>query len=66
MPQGSPTGKVVLQYIEDLFFLQNEIKHLFVVKPNFVKYTEADENYRNLKSVKIPDVEQWQVYIELL
>ena len=44
LPQGSPTGKVILQYIEDLFFLQNEIKHLFVFKPNFSKYTDVDEN----------------------
>ena len=66
LPQGSPTGKVVLQYIEDLFFLQNEIKHLFVIKPNFSKYTEADENYRKLKSMKIPNAEKWQNFTDLL
>ena len=35
LPQGSPTRKVILQYFEDLFFLQNEIKHIFIFKPNF-------------------------------
>ena len=54
LPQGSPTGKVVLQYFEDLFFLHNEIKHIFVIKPNFAKYTDADECYIKLKRIKIP------------
>ena len=49
LPQGSPTGKDILQYIEDLFFLQNEIKHIFIFKPNFSKYIYADENFRKLK-----------------
>ena len=66
LPQGSPTGKVVLQYIEDLFFLQNEIKHLFVIKTKFSKHTDADESFRKLKSVRIPDAEQWQDFTDLL
>ena len=66
LPQGSPTAKVVLQYIEDLFFLQHEIKHLFVIKPNFSKYIDANENFRKLKSVKIPNAEQWQNFTDLL
>ena len=59
LTQGSPTGKVILQYIEDLFLLQNEIKHLFAFKPNFSKYTNGDENFRKLKTIRIPSAEQW-------
>ena len=66
LPQGSPTEKFVLQYIEDLFFLQNEIKHIFIFKPNFSKYTDADENFRKLKNAIILNVEQWQVFIALM
>ena len=66
LPQGSPSGKVVLQYFENLFFLQNEIKHIFIVKPNFSKYTEADESYRKLKNMKIPTAEQWQELTNLM
>ena len=66
LPQGSPTGKVILQYIEDLFFLQNEIKHLFIFKPNFSKYTDADEKFKKLKNVKIPNAEQWQAFKDLM
>ena len=66
LPQGSPSGKVLLQYFENLFFLENEIKHMFTVKPNFAKYTEADESYRKLKNMKIPTTEQWQEFTDLL
>ena len=44
--QGIPTGKVLLKNFEDLFYLQYEIKHLFVINPTFSRYTEADENFR--------------------
>ena len=55
--QGNPTSKVLLQYFEDLFYLQHEIKHLFVIKPTFSRYTEANENFRKLKNIQIPKVE---------
>jgi hypothetical protein len=38
-----PTGKVLYDTFENLFFLEHEVKHLFLTKPNFAKYTEADE-----------------------
>ena len=66
LPLGTPTGKVILQYFEDLFFLQHEIRHIFVFKPTFSKYTDADENFRKLKNVKIPDVEQWKAFTDLM
>ena len=66
LPQGSPIGKVILEYFENLLFLQNEIKHIFIVKPNFSKYTKADESYRKLKSMRIPSAEQWQEFTNLI
>lgn len=30
-----PTGKVLYNTFENLFFLEHEIKHLFLTKPNF-------------------------------
>ena len=66
LPQGSPSGKILLQYFENLFFLENEMKHMFIVKPNFAKYTELDESYRKLKNIKIPTVEQWQEFTDLM
>ena len=66
LPQGSPTGKVILEYFENLFFLKNEIKHIFIVKPNFSKYAEAYESYSKLKNMRIPSAEQWQEFTDLI
>ena len=66
LPQESPSGKALLQYFENLFFLENEIKHMFIVKPKFSKYTEADESSRKLKSIKIPTAQQWQEFTDLM
>ena len=38
--KGMSTGKVLYQTFENLFYLQHEVKHLFVNKPTFAKYTE--------------------------
>ena len=66
LPQGSPTGRILLQYFENLFFLDNEIRHMFTIKPKFSKYTKADESYRKLKTMKIPSAEKWQEFTDLL
>ena len=53
------TGKVLYDNLENLFFLEDEIKHLFLNKPNFAKYTEADEIYRKMLKMKLPEGEWW-------
>lgn len=63
--QGIPTGKVLLKSFEDLFYLQYEIKHLFVIKPTFARYTKADDNFRKLKNIQIPKNEDWQALTDL-
>ena len=63
---GIPTRKILLNFFEDLFYLQYEIKHLFFIKPTFAKYTEADENFRKLKNIRIPKNEEWQALTDLL
>ena len=57
--QGVPPGKVLHKSVENLFYLQHEIKHLFVVKPTFVRYTEVDENFRKITKIKLPNEEFW-------
>ena len=61
-----PTGKVLDQTFENLFYLQHEVKHLFINKPTFSKYTEADETYRNILKTQLPDAETWEKLIDLL
>ena len=61
-----PIGKVLYNTFENLFFLEHEIRHLFLTKPNFAKYTKADEIYRRMMNVKLPDVEWWETMTDLL
>jgi len=61
-----PPGKVLCNTFENLFFLEHEIKHLFLTKPNFSKYTEADEIDKRMMNVKLPDAEWWEILIDLL
>jgi len=60
------TGKVLYNTFKNLFFLEHEIKHLFLTKPNFAKYTEADEIYRRMMNVKLPNAKWWEIMIDLL
>ena len=61
-----PTGKVLYDTLENLFFLEHEVKHLFLTKPNFEKYTEEDEIYRRMLKVRLPEAEWWEKMTDLL
>lgn len=39
-------GNGLYNTFESLIFLEDEVKHLFLTKPNFAKYAEANEIYR--------------------
>lgn len=61
-----PIGKVLYQTFENLFYLQHEVKHVFINKPTFSKYTEADEIYRKMLKIELRDAETWEKLINLL
>lgn len=63
--KGMPTGKVIYQSFENLFYLQHEVKHLFINKLTFAKYT-ADEIFRRMVKIKLPNVEAWEKLNDLL
>jgi hypothetical protein len=48
------------------FEIQHEIKHVFVVKPTFAKYTDMDEVYRRLLKVTVPTPIRWEELCDLL
>ena len=64
--KGMPTGKVLYQTFENLFYLQHEVKHLFVNKATFSKYTEVDEIYRKMVNIKLSDANTWEKLNDLL
>lgn len=57
--KGNITGKALLEAINNQIYIEHELKHVFVVKPTFEKYTEADEIYKRLMKIKILDEEAW-------
>jgi hypothetical protein len=52
--QESITGKDFLETLQLDLSIQHEIKHIFITKPTFVKYTEMDEIYMKLLKILHP------------
>jgi len=61
-----PTGKVLYHIFENLFYLQHEVKYLFINKPTFAKYIKVDEIFRRMVNIKLPDAETWEKFNDLL
>jgi hypothetical protein len=64
--QGSITSKSFLETLQLDLSIQHEIKHIFITKPTFSKYTEMDEIYRKLLKVSIPGKKRWEDLCSLL
>ena len=60
------TTRAFLETMENCFFIQNEVKHVFTVKPNFAKYTEVYEIYQRVIKLTIPDEKRWEELCDLL
>jgi len=58
--KGSTRPTPIVKTLTDSFFILDEIKHIFLVKPTFTKYTEMDEIYRRVTKISIPDKEHWE------
>jgi len=43
--KGNLTSRALLETMANEFYIQNEVKHVFTVKPTFSKYIEVDEIY---------------------
>jgi hypothetical protein len=64
--QGSITGKYFLETLQLDLSIHHEIKHIFITKPTFSKYTEMDEIYRKLLKISIPSKKRWEDICALL
>jgi hypothetical protein len=64
--QGSITGKGFLSTLQIDLNIRHEIKHIFITKTTFSKYTEMDEIYRKLLKISIPSKKRWDKLCELL
>ena len=63
---GPTSGQTLFNRVESLFFIMNEINHLFDAPPNFYKYTEADETIEAILRHQFPTQEVWNSLIQLL
>jgi hypothetical protein len=64
--QGSITSKDFLETLQLDLSIHHEIKHIFITKPTFSKYTEMDEIYRKLLKVSILGKKRWEDLCSLL
>ena len=56
---GPATGQTIYNKVESLFFIMNEINHLFEVAPNFYKYTEGEETMDAILRHQLPTQDWW-------
>jgi len=64
--KGLVTPVLIVKPLRDSFFILVEIKHIFLVKPTFTKYTEMDEIYRRVTNISIPDNKRWEELTDLI
>ena len=56
---GPPSGQSLYDKLENLFYIEHEIRHLFEVPPNYYKYTETDETLTKIQRHQLP-TEDWR------
>lgn len=61
-----PSGQSLYDSLENLFYIEHEVKHLFTTPPNFFRYTETGETLRKLQRHQILGPEWWQSMLEIL
>jgi len=63
---GPPSRQTLYDNLENLFYIEHEINHLFEVPPNFYKYTEADETLIKIQRHQLPPEDWWKAMMEIL
>jgi len=61
-----PIGRLLFDNLENLFYVEHELKHLFPIQPTFFRHTETDETLRKLQKTKIPQPKWWEEMLEIL
>lgn len=61
-----PSGQILYDKLEKLFYIEHEINHVFEVQPNYYRYTKADETLIKLQKHQLPTNQWWQSMLEIL
>ena len=64
--QANIIGRAFMEALQLDFEIQHEIRHIFVIKPTFAKYTDMDEVFRRLLKVTVPNHIRWEELCDLL
>lgn len=65
-PKALPTGRVLYDSLENLFYVEHELKHFFPIQPTFFKYIKTDEILRKLQRTRIPQEKWWAQMLDIL
>jgi len=60
------SGQSLYDNLENLFFIEHEVRHLFTFQPTFFRYTDADETLIKMRRHQLPDDQWWQSILEIL
>ena len=63
---GSMKMKAFLETMSNDFHIENVVKHIFIVKPTFAKYTEVDEVYCKVIKLTVPNENRWEELVDFL
>jgi len=61
-----PSGQSLYEKLENLFYIEHEMAHLFEVQPNYYRYTKADETLIKLQRHQLPTDQWWEGMLEVL
>ena len=63
---GPPSRQSLYDKLENLFYIEHEINHIFEVQPNFYRYTEDDKTLIKIQRHQLPAEDWWQGMLEVL
>jgi len=61
-----PSGQSLYNDLENMFYIEHEVQHLFIAQPNFYKYTDANETLIKLQRHQLPEKQWGQSMLEIL
>ena len=61
-----PSGQTLYDKLENLFYIEHEVNHLFEMPPNYYKYIEADETLIKIQRHHLPPEDWWQAMLAIL
>ena len=61
-----PSGQNLYDNLENLFFIEHEVRHIFTVQLTFFRYMDVDETLIKMRRHQLPDEQWWQNMLEIL